>query len=74
MVITVRVCGNVHPLNVVTVHARVLWRHAVLYIYVRKYESGGMMWPFIFKTMLFIVSTQGRLNAHTSRCSQLTAM
>ena len=35
-------------------HSWVMWRHAVLYIYVRKYESGGLMWPFVFKIMLFI--------------------
>ncbi|GAX72909.1 hypothetical protein CEUSTIGMA_g364.t1 [Chlamydomonas eustigma] len=28
------------------------WRYAVLYIFIRKYESGGMMWPFLFSCIL----------------------
>jgi len=29
------------------------WRYQVLYVFVRKYESGGTMWPFFFNRMLF---------------------
>ncbi|CAD7699105.1 unnamed protein product [Ostreobium quekettii] len=29
------------------------WRYQVLYVFVRKYESGGKMWPFFFNRMLF---------------------
>jgi hypothetical protein len=28
--------------------AWVAWRHNLSYVYQRKYESGGMMWTFIF--------------------------
>ncbi|GFH28740.1 uncharacterized protein HaLaN_27281, partial [Haematococcus lacustris] len=24
------------------------WRYSLLYVYVRKYEGGGQMWPFVF--------------------------
>lgn len=53
-----RSCSQTHSILQLTFSlpclSWVLWRHAVLYIYVRKYESGGLMWPFVFKTMLFI--------------------
>ncbi|GIL51096.1 hypothetical protein Vafri_7150 [Volvox africanus] len=28
------------------------WRWALLYVYVRKYEGGGTMWPFIFNRVM----------------------
>ncbi|EFJ49655.1 hypothetical protein VOLCADRAFT_104236 [Volvox carteri f. nagariensis] len=28
------------------------WRWALLYVYVRKYEGGGTMWPFVFNRVL----------------------
>lgn len=28
--------------------AWVAWRHNLTYVYQRKYESGGLMWPFVF--------------------------
>lgn len=37
--------------------AWVFWRYAVLYIFTRKYESGGQMWPMVFNRMCFILGT-----------------
>ena len=28
--------------------AWVAWRHNLCYVYQRKYESGGLMWPYLF--------------------------
>jgi hypothetical protein len=30
----------------------VFWRYTLLYVYVRKYESGGHMWPYVFKRII----------------------
>ena len=35
--------------------AWVFWRYSVLYVYVRKYESGGLMWPFVFQRILVML-------------------
>ncbi|KAG2443726.1 hypothetical protein HXX76_002072 [Chlamydomonas incerta] len=32
--------------------AWLFWRWALLYVYVRKYEGGGTMWPFIFARVM----------------------
>eukprot|EP00798_Chlamydomonas_sp_ICE-L_P017208 gene17208-23528_t len=29
------------------------WRYSLLYVYVRKYESGGLMWPFVFERIIY---------------------
>lgn len=33
----------------------VVWRYQVLYVFVRKYEGGGQMWPFVFNRILVIL-------------------
>eukprot|EP00798_Chlamydomonas_sp_ICE-L_P013269 gene13269-19111_t len=33
----------------------IFWRHSLLYVYIRKYESGGLMWPFIFTRIIWFM-------------------
>eukprot|EP00798_Chlamydomonas_sp_ICE-L_P013783 gene13783-19691_t len=32
-----------------------LWRYTLLYVYIRKYESGGLMWPFLFTRLVYFM-------------------
>jgi len=36
--------------------AYVFWRYTVLYVYIRKYESGGLLWPFLFSRILAMLN------------------
>eukprot|EP00798_Chlamydomonas_sp_ICE-L_P014457 gene14457-20469_t len=33
----------------------IFWRHSLLYVYIRKYESGGLMWPFMFVRIIWFM-------------------
>jgi len=35
--------------------AWLIWRYQMLYVFVRKYESGGRMWPLMVNRMIFIL-------------------
>ncbi|KAJ9506276.1 hypothetical protein QJQ45_014057, partial [Haematococcus lacustris] len=37
----------------------VSWRYSLLYIFIRQYESGGLMWPWFVKRMLVIFAIFG---------------
>lgn len=39
--------------------AWLFWRWALLYVYVRKYEGGGTMWPFIFARVMVCMVRPG---------------
>ena len=39
------------------------WRYTYLYIWVRKYESGGLMWPFVYSRMIILFGVFGVLTA-----------
>ena len=32
------------------------WRYNLLYVYIRKYESGGLMWPFVYMRIIITLA------------------